>query len=96
MNQHLIDYTVRNITTGDEEELRVLELEADEFDGFPETVRDEIRGLVIPLAIRIPRRIASSNCSRHSSATRSSTPATTAHGNMCCSMPWTRKPRTSH
>lgn len=46
MDQYLVDYTVRNITTGDEEEIRVLELEPAEYDGFPETVREEIRGLV--------------------------------------------------
>jgi hypothetical protein len=46
MNQYLIDYTVRNITTGDEEDIRVLELEPAEYDGFPESVREQIRSLV--------------------------------------------------
>jgi hypothetical protein len=46
MNQYLVDYTVRNITTGDEEDIRVLELETEEFDGFPEQVRDDIRNLI--------------------------------------------------
>lgn len=46
MDQYLVDYTVRNITTGDEEEIRVLELEPSEYDGFPDSVREEIRALV--------------------------------------------------
>ncbi len=46
MDQHLIDYTVRNITTGDEEDIRVLELTDDEMAGFPDEVRDEIQSLI--------------------------------------------------
>ena len=45
-DQYLVDYTVRNITTGDEEEIRLLELADDEFEGFPDAVRDEVRSLV--------------------------------------------------
>lgn len=45
-NQELIDYTVRNITTGDEEDMRVLELAPEEVAEFPESVRDEIATLV--------------------------------------------------
>ena len=45
VNQYLIDYTIRNITTGDEEDTRILELADDEFDGFPDAVRDEVRQL---------------------------------------------------
>lgn len=45
-DQYLVDYTVRNITTGDEEEIRVLELTDDELAGFPEPVRAEIRDIV--------------------------------------------------
>jgi hypothetical protein len=46
MDQHLIDYTVRNIMTGDEEDIRVLELTPDEMLGFPEPVRDEAIALI--------------------------------------------------
>jgi hypothetical protein len=46
MDQYLVDYTVRNITTGDEEEIRVLEITDAEFEGFPDEIRDEIRSLV--------------------------------------------------
>jgi len=35
MDQHLVDYTVRNITTGDEEELRLLELTDEEAGQLP-------------------------------------------------------------
>jgi hypothetical protein len=44
--QYLVDYTVRNLTTGDGEEERVLELTEDEFDGFPLAVRDQVKKLV--------------------------------------------------
>jgi hypothetical protein len=50
MNQYLIDYTIRNITTGDEEDIRILELAEDEFDGFPAEIRDEVRRQVEPAA----------------------------------------------
>lgn len=46
IDQQLVDYAVRNIVTGDEEDLRVLELTADELAGLPELVRDEITELV--------------------------------------------------
>lgn len=46
MNQHLVDYSVRNITTGDEEDIRVLELDPDEMLGFPEPVRDQVIALI--------------------------------------------------
>lgn len=39
MNQYLIDYSVRNITTGNEEEIRLLELADDEAAGLPDDVR---------------------------------------------------------
>jgi len=45
-DQYLVDYTVRNITTGDEEDIRVLELEPSEYDGFPDEVREQVRALV--------------------------------------------------
>lgn len=35
MDQYLVDYTVRNITTGDGEEMRVLELTVEEVQRFP-------------------------------------------------------------
>ena len=46
MNQYLVDYTVRNITTGDEEDIRVLELTDEEIADFPEAVREEVRDLI--------------------------------------------------
>jgi len=46
IDQHLIDYTVRNITTGDEEDIRVLELADGEIQGFPEAVREQIRTII--------------------------------------------------
>lgn len=46
MNQQLIDYTVRNITTGDEEDIRVQELDDSDVNGFPDEVQDEIRSLL--------------------------------------------------
>ena len=45
-DQHLVDYTVRNIMTGDEEDLRLLELTDDEIDTFPDAVRDDVRSLL--------------------------------------------------
>lgn len=45
-NQYLVDYTVRNITTGDEEEIRVLELTTEEIATFPADVRGEIANLL--------------------------------------------------
>ena len=45
-DQHLVDYTVRNISTGDEEEIRVLELTDDEIAGFPDAVRDDVASLI--------------------------------------------------
>jgi hypothetical protein len=39
MDQHLVDYTVRNITTGDEEEIRVLELTDEEVADLPTDAR---------------------------------------------------------
>jgi hypothetical protein len=44
--QHLIDYTVRNIETGDEEDIRVLELSTEEIALFPEAVRTQIAMLI--------------------------------------------------
>lgn len=38
-DQHLVDYTVRNISTGDGEEVRLLELTDDEAAGLPADVR---------------------------------------------------------
>ncbi len=46
MDRHLIDYTVRNLTTGDGEEERVLELEHAEFVGFPEYLQVGLEGIV--------------------------------------------------
>lgn len=46
MDQHLVDYTVRNITTGDEEDIRVLELTPDEMLGFPDPVRETVIALI--------------------------------------------------
>jgi len=46
MNQHLVNYTVRNIITGDGEDERILELGPDELGGFPEEVRDQIQWLI--------------------------------------------------
>jgi len=45
-DQHLVDYTVRNITTGDEEDIRVLELDPDEVAGFPAAVREQVAALI--------------------------------------------------
>lgn len=45
--QHLIDYTVRNITTGDEEDIRILELSDHEIlNGFPPEVAHQIYALI--------------------------------------------------
>lgn len=46
VDRALVDYTVRNITTGDEEDIRVLELSAEEYDGFPAEVRRLVYGYV--------------------------------------------------
>ena len=46
MNQYLVDYTVRNIPTGDEDDLRLLELTDDEIAGFPDAVRGAVRSLL--------------------------------------------------
>lgn len=43
-DQYLVDYTVRNLTTGDEEEIRVLEI--DDVSGFPDRVRDEVQSYI--------------------------------------------------
>jgi hypothetical protein len=45
-DQHLVNYTVRNICTGDEEEIRVLELTDEEMNGFPADVRGQISTLI--------------------------------------------------
>jgi len=45
-DQYLVDYTVRNITTGDEEDIRVLELTDDEISSFPAEVREQIRAII--------------------------------------------------
>src|SRR5262245_59948109 len=45
-DQYLVDYTVRNITTGDDEDIRVLELTDAEIDRFPAEVREQVAVLI--------------------------------------------------
>jgi hypothetical protein len=45
-NQHTIDYAVRNITTGDEEDIRILEEPATYLAAFPEAIREDAARLI--------------------------------------------------